>query len=595
MKSRNENNSECREFEFPENPVGMPHPLDSYKLVREWLEGKPNATSLVPPYDPTWAAAIEQRDSHPVTPLSAQERDELSAFNLGYGNVAGAALVPALGEKDTLVVVTGQQPNLLVSPLFILVKAVATVALAEEISRVTGRRVVPLFWVASDDHDFTELAQCYILGRSGALRNLAVLVVRHGAFSEASPAYAWQLDPVAPHLAAALRGELPSGGARSATIDAVDKALASPATFESVFCRLLAHYLEHSPIIFVAPHLRFLRERQRLLVEQEIELGEQTNKAVAEGAKLLSSHGYKPQIHRQAHVFNFFYMVDGVRCRLVQKGRRILVEHPGKKTVLTELPSADLLAHARRHWMNFSPNVVMRPIVQDAVFPTIAYVAGPAEFTYLAQIRSVYELFDVCPSNPILRPMVTLLSTGARVTLQRLGAWETFLHDGLGGVVEKIVEGEEKLGETLRRLRQHEDTLQMELATLGNALTGSFPDLAIAFEKTRHHVASGLRKLRQRILRQFRPSSWDLCRDLCSVFTEIAPMASPQERVLSPLSFGYEIEPQGLTLLLREALVKWRPSLNPLILALGSGNRSNSLQAKAAGLKKTPLSSIDKE
>jgi len=72
-------------------------------------------------------------------------------------------------------------------------------------------------------------------------------------------------------------------------------------------------------------------------------------------------------------------------------------------------------------------------------------------------------------------------------------------------------------------------------------------------------------------------------------------MASPQERVLSPLSFGYEIEPQSLTLLLKEALVKWRPSPNPLILALGSGNRSNSMQSKAAGLKKTPLSSIEKE
>jgi bacillithiol biosynthesis cysteine-adding enzyme BshC len=585
MKSSNERPSHCLELPFPENPTGLPHPLEDYPLVRDWLKELPAAAELCEPFDPTWQSAITQRDRARPQPLGLAEIQELTQFNLACGNVAGAALVPALGEPDSLVVVAGQQPNLLASPMFVLVKAIATVTLARQIARATGRRVVPMFWVASDDHDFSELAQCYVLGRSGALRNLAVLVVRHGAFVEASPAYAWNLDPVALSLAALLRDELPAGRARGATLDAVEKALARPATFESVFCRLLAAYLEHLPIVFVAPWLTFMRRRQLPLLERELSTGDATNRAVAEGAARLSQRGYPAQVHRRAHDLNFFYMLDGVRCRLVLRGKRVIVEHPVKKSVLASFSQSDLAGHVQRHWQNFSPNVVMRPLVQDSVLPTIAYVAGPAEFTYLAQIRPVYELHGVVPARPVLRPMATLLSSGARQTLERLGAWDAFVHGGLGAVLERVVEGDARLGDVLRRLREYEDNLQRDLSTLGNALTADHPHLAVAFEKTRHHVARGLKTLRNRILRQYRPSDDALCRELCNVFTEIAPMGSAQERVLSPLSFGYEVTPPELSEVLVHALEQWCPQADPVILALQpeSGRRVVGEPAPAEG------------
>lgn len=568
MKSRDDTNPDCLEISYPENPTGLPHPLDDYPLVRDWLGGVDKALELADPFPADWGKIIEQRAAQRPAPFTSEELKELADFNLAHGNVAGAALVPALGDPTTFVVVSGQQPNLLASPLFILVKAVATVELARSIAATTGRRVVPVFWVASDDHDFSELAQCYVLGRTGALRNLAVLVVRHGAFTEASPAYAWGLDPVREAVVAMLRSELPTGVARGDTLDAVEKALAAPATFESVFCRLLAVYLEHHPIIFLAPRLRFMRHRQRPLLQRELETAEQTNRAVEEGARMLSRRGYRPQVHRRLHDLNFFYLLDSVRCRLVRRGKRVALEHPGKKTVLTTIPDSDLSGHAERHWENFSPNVVMRPVVQDFILPTIAYVAGPAEFTYLTQIRPVYELFGVLPSQPVLRPMVTLISSGARSTLERLDAWDVFLRSGLGAVVEQVAMGDARLGNVLRRLREHEDNLQRELAQLGNDLTAQFPHLAVAFEKTRHHVANGLQKLRHRMMRQFRPSDNTTCRDLCSVFTEIAPMATTQERVLSPLSFGYELTPAELVEALTRTLRGWTPRGEPFVLAL---------------------------
>jgi bacillithiol biosynthesis cysteine-adding enzyme BshC len=577
MRSNGETNSNCLELQYPENPTGLPHPLKDYALVRDWLAGLEKATELIEGFDPTWQSAIARRDRARPEPLAPEELKELTDFNLAHGNTAGAALVPALGERDTLAVVSGQQPNLLASPLFILVKAVATVELARTIAAATGRRVVPIFWVASDDHDFSELAQCYLLGRTGALRNLAVLVVRHGAFTEASPAFDWNLDSASDALVAALRGELPTGVARGETIDAVERALRPPATFESVFCRLLSTYLEHHPIVLLAPRLRFMRKRQRPLLERELEMAEQTNRAVEEGARQLSRRGYRPQVHRRLHDINFFYLLDSVRCRLTRRGKKVVVEHPGKRTVLSSFSDADLPGHAERHWENFSPNVVMRPLVQDFVLPTIAYVAGPAEFTYLAQIRPVYELHGVTPAQPILRPMVTLISSASRTTLERLGAWEAFLQGGLGAVVEVVATGDAQLGEVLRRLRDYEDMLQRDLATLGNDLTARHPHLAVAFEKTRHHVATGLKKLRHRIMRQFRPPDEATCRDLCSVFTEIAPMATVQERVLSPLSFGYELTPTELARTIAHVLTGWRPCGEPTIVALRAKAQSTKL------------------
>ncbi len=577
MKSRDDIRAMCEELPFPENPLGLPYPLHEYRFVRDWLVGEGAATEILPASDPTWQAAIAQRDAARPEPLDPDELEELREFNLACGNTAGAALVPALGQADTLAVVAGQQPNLLASPLFILTKAIATVRLAHQISRSTGRRVVPIFWVASDDHDFTELAQCYVLGRSGSLRNLAVLVVRRGAFEEASPAYAWNLDPVATALSEMLRAELPAGSARGATLDVVERALRAPATFESVFCRLLAAYMENEPIILLAPRLRFMRRRQIPLLERELSDHEATNRAVAEGARRLSQRGYRPQVHRRLHDLNYFYLLDNVRCRLAHKGKRVVVEHPRRREPLTAFSYDELAAHASRHWENFSPNVVLRPLVQDFALPTLAYVAGPAELTYLAQIRPVYELFGVTPCQPVLRPMMTLISSGARQTLERLGAWEAFLQRGLGGVMETIVEGDARLGEVLRRLREYEDRLQMDLSTLGNALASEYPHLVVAFEKTRHHVAYGLKKLRERILRQFRPPDEGKCRDLCSVFTEIAPMATAQERVLSALSFGYEVAPQQLASVMSESLEGWVPRPDPVVLVLRGARQGHPI------------------
>ena len=114
-------------------------------------------------------------------PWTSEETAELKAFNLACGNAAGAVLAAKLGDPRTLVIVTGQQPNLLVSPLYVILKAMTAWHLATRLEAESGRPVVPIFWVASDDHDFEELRACRIWSLSRGLTELGGLVSRGGA------------------------------------------------------------------------------------------------------------------------------------------------------------------------------------------------------------------------------------------------------------------------------------------------------------------------------------------------------------------------------------------------------------------------------
>src|SRR5688572_25962108 len=132
-----------------ESPHTLPvNPLSSFPFARDWIEERGAAREFFLPADDGFAAAVAERDQWQWQPWSAAEVAELRAFNESVGNTAGAKFAAALSDAQTLAIVTGQQPNLFASPLFILHKALSARAHAAKLHAATGRTVVPVFWVA---------------------------------------------------------------------------------------------------------------------------------------------------------------------------------------------------------------------------------------------------------------------------------------------------------------------------------------------------------------------------------------------------------------------------------------------------------------
>jgi len=476
--------------------------------------------------------------SQPWTP---KEIAELEAFNRVCGNGPGAALAVKLGDSRTLAIVTGQQPNLLASPFYVVLKAMTAWHLAARLEAETGRPVVPIFWVASDDHDFEELRACRVWSPSSGITALGGLVSRGGARPD-SPAFEWHLKDSATRLMEAMAQGAPEAWNHAPTRAAIENALEGGPDFETSFCRLAARFLAATPMLFLVPRLTSMRHRQIDVLAREIDLAGETNRVVNEAAVLMESRGYHAQLRRPSNALNFFYIHESVRCRVLvrPKGDRFEVVDSSGEVVLRFPDAEGLKAELLRNPERFSPNVVTRPVVQDAALPVVAYVGGPGEIAYLAQTRGVHELLGVVPSPVVPRASATLLTDEADGLLG--GGTEP---QDLEAALARLTASDALLGPLVKQRMALAAVVDEGLRAMEMTDAAQHPHIESAFMKTRAGVERSLAQLDRRLQRHFHSRGSG---DEWAWFTRVANLVRPgggsQERMLSPLSFCATMSPE---------------------------------------------------
>ena len=310
----------------------------------------------------------------------------------------------SLQDPNTLAVVTGQQSVLFGGPLYVLYKALAAVEIARTMSESLKKNVVPVFWVASDDHDFAEIRATTILDLNSELK-----AIRYEPRVEPNlqPASTIRLDDTIDGLAKSVRDLLPPSPWKDEVCDVLVTAYRPGETISGAFSKLLRHFLP-SLVIF-DPGVPKLKALMRPVIEREISESSPTSRLAAEiGEKLLAA-GYHQQVPVRATGFlNLFLVVDGKRRALgvSEKG----IEVRGGHQTMTP---AELLAHLANSPEDASPGVMLRPLVQDYLLPTIAYIGGPAEVAYHAQIGSSYAHFGI--PRPVIfpRPSFSLVDSAS--------------------------------------------------------------------------------------------------------------------------------------------------------------------------------------
>lgn len=383
-------------------------------FVERWAGGDPPPGVLFPEAAFDLRGAIQRRAAHPPNPLTAAELDAwrawLAAHGAGEPVLSNAGL---LGNESALCVVTGQQAGFALGPMYVLAKALGAVHLAREVAASTGRPCVPVFWVASDDHDIPEAASTSWRRHDGTLAHDTVAVGR-----TAAPVHDVEIPPG--EIGRLAEAMAPGDALFLATLrESATPALGRPATLESSFVRLLLALLGDLGVVPVAPRLPFLRARQTTLLAREVALrGESSRLLAAMRGRLLREFGVD-SIHRSGDEVNFF-IEDGppgaiTRQRLRWEGDTLRV---GDSGVLSMAEFEGLLA---REPERFSPNAALRPIVQDHALPTVAYVGGPSEVVYHAQIGPLYLLFGVVRPAVVPRPSIAHVDARMRRDAAKLG------------------------------------------------------------------------------------------------------------------------------------------------------------------------------
>jgi bacillithiol synthase len=445
----------------------------------------------------------------------AERRAELvSVLRARNGDSASLEL---LARPDTVAVVTGQQVGLFSGPAYSIYKALTAVRLAEQLN-AQGTPAVPIFWLATEDHDFAEVNHSYIFGPGN--RPVALRVDGEngterpvGTISVAAPPLDLLRETLAP---------FPFG-------DEVSKLVAESykpgVSFGAAFQALLEGLLAKRGLLFIDPLDQGVRRMAAPLLRAALEDGGKLHAKLLERNQELEAAGYHAQVHVEAKT-SLVFLLEGERRITL---RRQNGDYASKDRRYSTPELMDLAEH-------LSPNALLRPVVQDYVLPTVAYVGGPAELAYMAQSQTLYD--DLLHRMPVML---------ARSGFTLLDARTAKLLDKYRLTLPNLFHGEEAARELIAHrlippaVAQEFEKIQTATARsldeLGAVLHSFDPTLTASAEKSRAKILYQLSKLKGKTARETLNRDRRATEDARYMAGLVFPEKHLQERFYSILPF----------------------------------------------------------
>lgn len=323
--------------------------------------------------------------------------DVLAAQNDEWGGgTAAQRNVEALRDPESVAVVTGQQVGLFTGPLYTIYKTITTLQLAEEWAEQTGRTVVPVFWVEGEDHDFEEIGTTQVLRRN----DLATLSYDADVGDNPGAVGRLELADGIRNVVERLDEVLPSSDFKPTVMDRVRAAYQPGTRLEDAFAHLLRSLFEGEGLVFINPDDARLKALTRPLFRREVEDSDTAIARIDATSQALRDRGYHAQVH--ARPTNLFWLEDDGRYAIDRGGDGQFALRGTNRT----FSRTELLGRLEAEPERFSPNVVLRPLMQDYLLPTAAYVAGPGEVSYFAQYADVYDWAGL--EMPLIHPRVSV-------------------------------------------------------------------------------------------------------------------------------------------------------------------------------------------
>ncbi|HKP38916.1 MAG TPA: bacillithiol biosynthesis cysteine-adding enzyme BshC [Pyrinomonadaceae bacterium] len=450
------------------------------------------------------------------------------SWQAGDETIANIAL---LREADCIAVVSGQQAGLFGGPLYTLYKALSAVKLAECLSQ-RGIKAVPVFWIATEDHDFEEVATAHFIDRDCTLAGVSVPATIH---SEGSPVGRVILDQSIAEAAEKLIKSLPQTEFSEELSTLLNDSYRPGQKFGDAFARVMTRLAGARGLILLDPLDAELKRMAAPLYAKAARHAHDIAQAIVKRSSELEEAGYHAQVTPSDNSFPLFLHDDqGARHALTRtdNGR-----YQVKSRQVEQDYSADELADwASREPERFSPNVTLRAVVQDYLLPTIAYYGGAAEIAYFAQTAEVYRILDR-PATPILpRASLTFVSKHTWRSLERYGIQLKDFFEGLDHVIAQVVE-KYLSQETAATFEHTTRTFNDELDALQQQLGRVDPTLAEALEKGRRKINYQIDGLRTRFNRAKVGRDEAVNRQLEHAFDLLYPRKTLQERQINATSF----------------------------------------------------------
>ena len=435
--------------------------------------------------------------------------------------------IEILRHPGSVAIVTGQQSGLFTGPLYTIHKALTVIKLASCL-REQGVEAVPVFWIASEDHDYEEVNHLKVLDREGQLKTIRYeagdlpkdapvgRVVLCDGITKTIDEFMALLPPseFTPDIERDLReSHAPGGG------------------FAQAFAKLMARLFKNYGVVLLDPLDEELKQVVAPLYSQALEKSEEIARALVARSSELEAAGYHAQVHVSEDMVPLFIVDDGRRVAMTRENGRFQVKGSDRSFAHEELASL-----ASRCPSCFSPNVTLRPVVQDYLLPTAAYIGGPAEIAYFAQLRAVYETLERQEPCVLPRASFTIVEGRHQKTMKKYGLELRDFFDGLHAAVTKVVEQSLDRG-TAKSFEETERVLNEQLDKLEASLGKADRTLSSSVEGARAKMLYQIEHLRTRFIHASAHREETAYRQVERACTTLFPEKNLQERELNAYYF----------------------------------------------------------
>lgn len=504
---------------FVTRPSGAP-------VVRDYLAGEPAAAEL-------YARRFDRLEDFRTKADEVDRRFDRAA----RARAAEALILPegfdrarvdAFVEEGGWMVTTGQQPGLFGGPLYSIFKAVTALRLAERLEVELGRPVLPVFWVASDDHDWEEANHADLIGVDNDLHRFEV----DAPDPELSPPlHRIPLGPDADEALEQLFAELPDTDFRADFEAVVREGFRAGKTLPEGFHALMQRALGRLGIAFTDAAHTTVKELSAPLLGAELDKAASMEEVLASTAASMEAAGYDLQVPIMPEGVNLFLEGDAGRERLYRTGSSFRLRTSGREVTRAEI---DALVKADSKVL--SPNVLLRPVVESAVFPTLAYVGGPGEMAYFAQLGAYFEAHGIEMPVVVPRWSATPIERKIGKVLGKFDLKPTDLDRPFHEVASDFAR-EEVPGDVRAALGKLRGAIGSGAGELQKATSGVDPTLKGPVQAFRSQAMTALGDVEKKVMQAVKRESDIALQQIEKAQLHLFPNGKPAERVQTPLYF----------------------------------------------------------
>lgn len=429
-------------------------------------------------------------------------------------------------EENTYVIVTGQQVGILGGPLYTFYKIISLLKLVNKLnSEYSSYNFIPVFWLEAEDHDFDEVKKVNIITSDNQIKRIEYSLKekspQHTAISD------YRLENIIDFISE-VKSYLPNSDFKNDVIEFINSTYQNSDTFGRSFVKFYNKLFPDEGIVFINSNEKKIKDLLKNIFKKEIQSYPKSCRLIIDISAKLEEEYHNQIKPKPVNLFMFY------------KGGRYLIEPKadgfglrGTRKIITKQEIEEIIETSPEL---ISPNVVLRPIAQDYLLPTVAYVAGPSEIAYFAQLKPVYKEFDV--QMPIIYPRatVTLIEEKIAKILEKYELDVKLIIKNSRYTTQHVVNliSEVKIEplftECITRINDNLNELKFGLDYIDHTLLGSL-------ETTRQKIIQHLNLLKEKTQLAQQQKYEIALRQVEKAINNILPNAEMQERELNLINY----------------------------------------------------------